>query len=493
MGAIAAALVNAGMKQAQALIIEQGIGASGTKPTQPQLQESLVRVGVDHHTATMLSTTLLSGVPGDGISPVFSAVRAALDAGQSTAIGVVGDSTGDAVTEWPYLLGQLLAAQYPAHTVQHLAWNTTDQSFSGAPSVIQTGPDGDRYAAMDGSSTSFVEPDSAVNSITGDLELYCDFSLTDWTPSTEQTLIAKFGNAGQYAFWFFINQANGGRPTLRWSTDGTAQISADCPSGQGWVAPADGDRLKLRVRLDVNNGGGGYTVTFETATVYGSWTVVGTVTTAAGTTSVFDSTATLTLGARGQTGGAASFMNGRIYGAEVRNGIGGELVAPALPELWSRRSTTTLMYGSPVLTIVSGSHAGQGSVYLGESTRIKKLTPNYGQALTIVSTSHNEGIYVGNEFLGFLDTLFSGIVGRLPYSALAITAQNIKKAPAANVREHNQRCGRSIPIYAAAKNYGLVNAYRVVSADDVNADGTHPDPAGSSAWAAEVFRLIQSA
>lgn len=68
MGAIADALVNAGLKQAQALIIEKGLGANGARPSVAEFQEALVRAGVDHHSASILASTILSSVPGDGIS-----------------------------------------------------------------------------------------------------------------------------------------------------------------------------------------------------------------------------------------------------------------------------------------------------------------------------------------------------------------------------------------------------------------------------------------
>jgi len=69
MGAIADALVNSGLKQAQALIIENGLGANGARPNLAEFQEALVRAGVDHHSASILASTILSSsVSGDGIS-----------------------------------------------------------------------------------------------------------------------------------------------------------------------------------------------------------------------------------------------------------------------------------------------------------------------------------------------------------------------------------------------------------------------------------------
>lgn len=69
MGAFADALVNSGMRQAQALVIERGMGGVPPIPGTLEFKEALIRVGVDHHSATLLSNGLLAAaVPGDGIA-----------------------------------------------------------------------------------------------------------------------------------------------------------------------------------------------------------------------------------------------------------------------------------------------------------------------------------------------------------------------------------------------------------------------------------------
>lgn len=79
MGAIADALVNAGLKQAQALIIEKGLGANGARPSVAEFQEALVRAGVDHHSASILASTILSSVPGDGNGRLYRLLSAATE------------------------------------------------------------------------------------------------------------------------------------------------------------------------------------------------------------------------------------------------------------------------------------------------------------------------------------------------------------------------------------------------------------------------------
>lgn len=55
---------------------------------------------------------------------------------EDASVVLVGDSTGDATTEWYYLLGAAMAALYPAWTFKHAAWLTTSYD---APTTIATG------------------------------------------------------------------------------------------------------------------------------------------------------------------------------------------------------------------------------------------------------------------------------------------------------------------------------------------------------------------
>ena len=57
---------------------------------------------------------------------------------QSCNMIVLGDSTGDAIDEWVYLLAQKLAADFPTHTVQYRLWDTGTSNYAAA-TTIQTG------------------------------------------------------------------------------------------------------------------------------------------------------------------------------------------------------------------------------------------------------------------------------------------------------------------------------------------------------------------
>ncbi len=68
-----------------------------------------------------------------------AAFRAKVTAGAADVdLAVIGDSTGDATTEWVYRLGQRLAARHRTHSVRYRLWNTTTHAWS-AWTTVQTG------------------------------------------------------------------------------------------------------------------------------------------------------------------------------------------------------------------------------------------------------------------------------------------------------------------------------------------------------------------
>ncbi|NUT23977.1 MAG: hypothetical protein HOV77_32875 [Hamadaea sp.] len=186
---------------------------------------------------------------------------------------------------------------------------------------------GETYLDLPGTSTlDYAEtPDAAALDITGDLDVRFDVSLANWIPpvwsGATVEMIGKFGFTGQKS-WFLGTRL--GRLYFEWSADGTNSLSASSTIAP--TIPGPGGRMAVRVTLDVNNGAGGNTVTFYTAaTLDGPWVQLGDPVTQVGTTSIFNSTASLRIG------NATSFTFtpplGRAHAAEVRNGISGTVVA----------------------------------------------------------------------------------------------------------------------------------------------------------------------
>lgn len=192
--------------------------------------------------------------------------------------------------------------------------------------------------------------DKAVLDVTGDIDLRIDFDCGGLPggAKTGYQLAAKYDNSTSNRSWYWMIRQDG---TMRlwWSTTGAgATNSATSTVGVPLASLAAG-RIALRVTLDVNNGAAGNTARFYTSdTISGTWTQLGADVIAAGVTSIFSSTAMLTVGASqnalGQTvvftGQKLGALRGRLYGFEMRNGIAGTLVADFDPTVRAEGDTS---------------------------------------------------------------------------------------------------------------------------------------------------------
>ncbi|WP_067470025.1 hypothetical protein [Actinomadura macra] len=158
-------------------------------------------------------------------------------------------------------------------------------------------------------------PDHASLDITGDLDVRVEAHL-GWALNSGG-LIGKYAEVGNQRSWVLWLEDSGAL-TLYWSTDGANLLSARSTV----PVPAVG-RLAVRATIDVNNGAAGRTITFHTApSIGGTWTQLGATLVQAGTTSIFNSTSPLAVGAA-----LGDSVTGRYVAAELRNGIGGTVVA----------------------------------------------------------------------------------------------------------------------------------------------------------------------
>ncbi|MEV6297858.1 hypothetical protein AB0M02_00460 [Actinoplanes sp. NPDC051861] len=165
-------------------------------------------------------------------------------------------------------------------------------------------------------------PDHSSLDITGDLDVRIDLQPLTWDDETAISFGGKYvttGNQRSWAWWVQDRVL-----VLRWSTDGTFAGAITVTPTEQFVPPGDG-RLAFRATLDVNNGAGGYTVTFYTAaTIAGPWTQLGDPVTGTGVTSIFSGTAPLKIG---YTDINSDDGTGYYYALQVRSGIGGTVVA----------------------------------------------------------------------------------------------------------------------------------------------------------------------
>ena len=164
-------------------------------------------------------------------------------------------------------------------------------------------------------------PDNAALDIVGDIDLRAEVTLGDWTPVANPRFVAKYTLAGNQRSYAFGIQSSG-QLVLLWSNNGIAQLTA-FSSVSVPTAPA---HQFLRVTLDVDNGAAGNTAVFFTGTsLAGPWTQLGTPVIQAGVTAIFSSTAIMEAGTLGA--GTLDLSNELINALEVRNGIGGAVVA----------------------------------------------------------------------------------------------------------------------------------------------------------------------
>lgn len=167
-------------------------------------------------------------------------------------------------------------------------------------------------------------PDNASLDIVGDIDLRVDMAPAQWPPATDQTVIGKYADATNNR-GYRMDVLTTGKIRITWSTDGTLNFSHNSS------IPVDiigGERIIIRATLDVDNGAGGRTARFYTSTgtinTAGPWIELGVPQTLTGTTSIFSNNAALEVGAR--NGGNNRFI-GNIFAAQVRNSIGGTIVA----------------------------------------------------------------------------------------------------------------------------------------------------------------------
>lgn len=414
----------------------------------------------------------------------FTPLKAALadTTARSCAVQVLGDSTGNEAAEWVYEFAQAVAVDYPAWTVQHRLWADATQQY-GAATTLQTGTAGERYLDCS-TGTKTRRMDSSVSpAITGPLDVRVRVRLADWTPAaTVYTIGKNQGVDGSRGWYFGVNTV--GYLTLSSTSDGTA-AGLVTKSSTAAAPFLDGATGWIRFTYTPDNGAAGYDVKFYTSTDGATWTQLGTTVTTAGVRTIFNPAAVgYELGGQSSAIGVSTM---RVYEAEIRDGIDGPSVVPALPDLWPPYSSEAAqVVGAPVLTFVNGSHPGGNIAYLGESARLPKMTPDYGQLVTFLSDSHNEGVSMGAQWTSLYDTWRGNVETQVPGSPVVVLTQNPQTTAATWYREHSKR-RLDLVGYARVKGLGVIDTYQAFLArpdwaTTLMADSVHPNAAGQDLW-----------
>lgn len=410
----------------------------------------------------------------------------------SFALQIVGDSTGNedssTTPEWVYLLAQKIATAYPAFDVRYVGWDDVNQIMKSVERV-SSAPATLRYVNFPGGLTQRASwPGAAV---TGDLDVQVHITPDSYATGSEQVIVACHSSTTDRGWYLAL--ATDGQLSFSWSTDGsalkTAVVSGSwSPSATQWA----------RVRFQRDRGDSKTEIKLYKSSDGASWTQIGSTVTRGQVDALYGATGGYQLGERGVT---TSYYLGNIHEVRIRDGLddAGKLVAPALPEHWTPQQYCTGGEGTPICTVVNGSHPGADLAYLADATRLGKMTPNYGQVQTLISASHNEGFYHGPYSINRLQALADITQMRLPGCPVGVVAQNPRVSPAPYITPHAQRRTEWMA-YARAKGWIYVDAYKAVTDAAAaagstvtawtKADGVHPYPLASAAWAAEAFAAL---
>jgi len=411
--------------------------------------------------------------------------RMLVSADQSFGLAWLTDSTGNDkpsganTGDWPYELGALIAAAYPAYTVRWRVWDDTSQDYL-ATTTIQTGTGGvARSVRFPGTGFGYQLPSTVVSTPPTDLDISMLVSLDNWTPATNQTPVGHDGGAGLRGWWLTV--ATTGRLQITWSNDGTA-LNTVASS----VAPtvANGASLWIRGTLQVNDGAGNRVIKFYTSADGATWTQLGTTTTTVGTTTLF-SPASIVYNLGSRQGGSAELITGNIFEVRWRSGINGNYILPAYPEQWEPVSSTSPngAVGAPILDIIAGAMPGQGLSYLSNSTRLPLLLPDFSLKAVFMATSHNES--TGNTdsvWLASWASWVTAVKSRCYEAVPVITIENPEFSPsvAQLIRAHTMRRAKLLA-WAQQLGYPTLDAWQAFldtsagAAHYINAsDGVHP-------------------
>jgi hypothetical protein len=268
--------------------------------------------------------------------------------------------------------------------------------------------DGDRTLDLDGTDDYASAPDTGWTVGGGDLDLRANL-VTDWQTLAAGTsaLVNKRDSASDSNQSFIWSLQTNQRLRVNWNeTGGTARLAT---SSTG-ITAADGDRLSVRVTIDVDNGAGQYEVKFwtspDTDLENATWTQLGTtVTGTSGVSSVRDTNSDLMAGA--YLSGAANPVNeldGQVYSVRVFDG--GTLVegfdandtsigGGTIPGLGTSASTWTLQNNAAIISGAYGTIGGTQTTGLGNDSAHDEIQGawnyEYGEMQFVVIDRYSGG------------------------------------------------------------------------------------------------------
>lgn len=415
-----------------------------------------------------------------------------LNAGLSTNMISIGNSTASGTTTWPYALVNLLATKYTAtHNARYRVWNTTNQNYD--PDVYISGSATSRYASNTTSGLFLNHSD--IQSITGDIDLRAYVSATSYATGSTQTLINKNNStAGTVSFRFSIQAT--GTLQLLWSADGTTQISKVSTTTLVAAGITAGQNIYLRSTLKVNNGSSGNDVLFYYSSDGITWTQLGTTVTTAGVTSIYMGN-TLTKWEVGVNGSTSGPFVGKIYSAQILAGINGTIVSPYSIESWIQYSGSNITWaGNPILTMTIGGHPGSTISYLSDPVRALTLMPYDEYSTVFISSGHNDGLQHNQSYLSQWDAFLAIVKSRMPTGNMILVTENPETSPSLNYATR-AKSNNQLLAWAIRNGLNYIDVHGAFLSQPswqslINAsDGIHPViPTGYAFWAKVVYYTL---
>lgn len=191
---------------------------------------------------------------------------------------------------------------------------SSETSDSNDPTFLDYS--GTSYIYLPGIAGNFLSvPDSNELDVTGNIDIQTELTLDTWVSAPAiQRLVGKHGAAGNRSYLLSIN------------TDGTLQfiwfegITQKLVTSTAPVSVPDGNKMWIRVTLDVDNNASGNDVIFYTSFDGQTWTQLGTTVTTSGVTSIASTTAPVEVG---NNSSLSSPTAGKIHRVKILNGING--------------------------------------------------------------------------------------------------------------------------------------------------------------------------
>lgn len=421
--------------------------------------------------------------------------RALEDGARSSAIQVMSDSTSNDVTDWPYLLAQKVAADYPNWSVRFQRWNDAADMFD-APFDIQTGPEGELYLDCSTGTTSRQIPPGVAPHFSDVIDIRLKMSRGVWTTTAPFCSVLGASGASGENSWYTLFNTDTGRLQFIFSADGTTTNTLTSTVPPSF---ADGTVGWVRWVFTPDNGASGHGFAAYESTDGVTWTQLGSTIVGSGVVSVFDNTSTRGIALGNSAAGGIGDTSAKIYQVEIRDGLNGPSLVPALPDLWQPYTSgvASSTAGSPVFTVVNGGKAGGDIAYLIDPTRLQRSMPNFGQAVTFLSQSHNMGVQFGEQWYATFKN-FAGVVQPIrPVSPMVVLNENPEKGAAVNREWHAQRA-RELPTIARRLNLGMIDTFQMFAdmptyESTLMADDVHPNVTGSGVWADLIYAAIKSA